>query len=308
MAASNEGGGVIGVDGGQSTIRLRHSDGGAGSAPGVSWGRADTSAATADAIVTAWEAAGAPSAHRAVLGLTTVPEDASGCDDLARRVAARIGVTEVVVCDDGITTFVGALGSSRGIVIAVGTGVACASRPDADAPIRLTGGHGYLLGDEGGAFWIGSAGVRAALRSAEGRGAPTALTSHAAAEFGALDGLAIRLHSDLRAVDRLAGFAPRVASAALDGDAESARIIDAAVGEVTDLAMAAWRALGERPHTPLVFVGRPAQLLEASLQARLADAGDAFELRHPLGDAVDGALAIAADRSRTAPLHVWTEH
>ena len=216
--------GVLAVDGGQSTVRVRHSSGATGEATGVSWGGPDTVTAAADAIVAAWRAAGSPSTTVAVLGLTTVPDGVAECDRLASLVADATGSTRVLVCDDGITAHAGALGGSWGVVLAIGTGVACVARRR-DGRTSFIGGHGYLIGDEGGAFWIGRSGIAAALRGADGRGIPTGLTPVAAKTFGDLGSAHIRIHSDPRAIDAIAQFAPAVLAEARSGDAVARRIM-----------------------------------------------------------------------------------
>ena len=69
---------VLGVDGGQSGIRLRHSSGAlvsSRSRVSAAW-RATPSAAVAGAIAQAWRRGGFEPVDRAVLGLTTAPTDA----------------------------------------------------------------------------------------------------------------------------------------------------------------------------------------------------------------------------------------
>jgi N-acetylglucosamine kinase-like BadF-type ATPase len=297
--------GVLAVDGGQSTVRLRHSDGAQGSAPGVSWRGPATVDATAEAVVSAWRDAGSPPARLAVLGLTTVPATAADRDRLAAVVADGTGVGEVRICDDGIVCHVGALAGDWGITLAVGTGVACAVRGPSAQDASLIGGHGYLLGDEGGGFWIGSRGLAAVLRAAEGRGPATSLSASAAEHFGVLDGLPIRLHADPRAVDRVARFAPEVVGMAESGDAVAEGIVVGAIEELTCLVDAAWRRAGERPATPLVVIGRLASRLEPRLARALAEQPGRFDTRPPRGDALDGAFLLARRTDIAAPLHVW---
>lgn len=197
---------ILAVDGGQSTTRVRHSDGRSASAPGVSWAGPETVDAVADRITEAWQAAGAPAVDVAVLGLTTVPPD-SAVARLAGLVSDRIGASRVLVCDDGVTTHAGALSGGWGIALAVGTGVACVAAGPTGAA-AIIGGHGYLLGDEGGGYWLGRAGIGAALRTLEGRAPATALVTKAVDAFGDLTDLHVRLAADPRAVDRIAQFAP----------------------------------------------------------------------------------------------------
>lgn len=299
-------GGVLAVDGGQSTVRVRHSSGAAADEPGVSWGGADTVAATADAVISAWRSAGSPPTRIAVLGLTTVPEDAAECDRLARLVAATTQAERVLICDDGVTSHAGALGGEWGIVLAVGTGVACVARPRGGGAAFI-GGHGYLLGDEGGAFWIGRAGLAAALRAADGRGIPTRLQASAAAAFGDLDGLHIRIHADPRAVDSIARFAPAVVRTAREGDVGARKILDGALVELTTCVRAGWAAAGSEPLTPLAVVGRLAEELRPELDEALRELAGLVDLRPPLGGGLDGAERIAVEASAYGDaVHVWT--
>ena len=296
---------VLAVDGGQSTVRVRHSGGTVGEAPGVSWGRADTVAATADAILTAWRAAGSPATRTAVLGLTTVPDGASERDRLAHLVSAT-GAERVLICDDGITSHAGALGGEWGVVLAVGTGVACVASARAGGAAFI-GGHGYLLGDEGGAFWIGRGGLAAALRAADGRGIPTRLRMPAEAAFGDLSTLHIRLHADPRAVDAIARFAPAVIRAGREGDPASREILDRAVTELTAGVRAAWMAAGSEDRTPLAIVGRLADALSPELDEALRRLGDRVDRRPALGGGLDGAERFAFDASAYGDaVHVWT--
>ena len=161
---------VLAVDGGQSGIRLRHSSGDrVVEVEGVSRLEGDTVAAVAGAIGRAWVTSGFEAIDRAVLGLTTAPTDTESRQRLCAQVAQVTGATEVWLADDAITTHAGALSLGWGVSVVAGTGVACLAVPD-DGPARIIGGHGYLLGDEGGAFWIGREGLRAVLRALDGRG------------------------------------------------------------------------------------------------------------------------------------------
>lgn len=292
---------VLAVDGGQSTIRVRHSSGGAAAVPGVSWNGPKTVPATAAAIVAAWQAAGAHPVDIAVLGLTTVPSDGAQSERLRKLVGDAIGTDRLIVCDDGIVAHAGAFGGGWGILLSVGTGVACAVRSPEDAGARLIGGHGYLLGDEGGAFWIGRAGVAAALRATERRGPSTALTAAAESSFGPVSGIPIRIHSSHRAVDEIAHFALDVLAAAHEGDPVAAGIVDDAVDELALVTRAAHESAGGHPGTPLVILGRLGAALRPRIVARLREEPRAFDHREPLGDALDGAFLVAQSPAERDP-------
>jgi N-acetylglucosamine kinase-like BadF-type ATPase len=293
---------VLAVDGGQSAVRVRLSSGGSAIAPGVSWGGTDTLAAVATTIIESWRAAGARPVDTAVLGLTTVPGDRAACARLAELVSDGVGVDRVVVCDDGITSHAGAFHGGWGIALSVGTGVACALRGPGDSTTRLIGGHGFLLGDEGGAYWIGRAGLGAALRAADGRGPGTLLVRAAEAQFGALSDMPIRIHSSDRAVDEIAQFAPTVLAAA-DDDPVAMGIVNAAVSELALVARAAREGMGASDRTPFVILGRLGAELRPRIVERLRAEADDFDPRSPLGDALDGAFVIS--QSGAAGLYTW---
>ncbi|MEV7976986.1 BadF/BadG/BcrA/BcrD ATPase family protein [Streptomyces sp. NPDC086519] len=88
-----------------------------------------------------------------------------------------IGAAAVEVCSDIEAAFAGAPGRpADGIALVAGTG-AVAARIAGRVLVATSGGDGWLLGDDGGGYWIGREAVRAALRAADGRGEPTALTA-----------------------------------------------------------------------------------------------------------------------------------
>jgi N-acetylglucosamine kinase-like BadF-type ATPase len=225
------------IDGGQSAIRARSTE--ADDVVEVDGVSRDASSgdSVVKAIASAWRSLGSPAIDRAVLGLTTAPVDPVPADSLAFRVSRATGAVEVWVCDDAVTNHAGALSCGWGVSLTAGTGVACLVVPERGDP-RIIGGHGYLLGDEGGGFWIGREGLRAALRAAEARASPTILRDLAAERFGELDRVPVRLHDEARSVDVIARFASDVLAAAGD-DAVAASIVDAAAEELSSLVRAA---------------------------------------------------------------------
>jgi glucosamine kinase len=305
---------VLGVDGGQSGIRLRHSLGDrVVEVEGVSHQEGDTIAAVANAVIEGWRRGGFDPVDRVVLGLTTAPADADGCDRLCRLVGSAIAAPQVWLADDAVTSHAGALSLGWGVSIVAGTGVACLAVPEHGAA-RIIGGHGYLLGDEGGGFWIGRHGLRAVLRSADGRGPETSLAAPARRRFGSLTDLHVRLHAGDRPVNAIAQFAPDVLEAAEAGDAAATHIVDEAARELLLLARAgaAW-AGGEAVTVPLALGGR---LLEpgGGLRRRLLDllAGARLPVAPRSADAsaLDGAVRLgrAGDPGTYGDLvHTWSE-
>lgn len=280
---------VLGVDGGQSGIRVRHSLGDRiVEVAGVGHQEGDAIDAVANAVIDGWRRTGADPVDRVVLGLTTAPTDTDGRDRLCRLVGSACAAPEVWLADDAVTAHVGALSLGWGVSLVSGTGVACLAVPEFGPP-RIIGGHGYLLGDEGGGFWIGRHGIRAVLRAAEGRGPDTSLAALAEHRFGALADLHGRLHAGDRPVDSIARFAPDVLTAASAGDEVASAIIDEAARELLLVARTGvtWAGSGAAGAVPLALGGR---LLEPEGELRR-------QFLDILGDSRLPAVARTADAS-----------
>ena len=303
---------VLGVDGGQSGIRLRHSSGDrVVEVEGVSRLEGDTVATVAATIAEGWQASGFQPIDRVVLGLSTAPTDADPRGRLCALVGQATDAADVWLADDAVTTHAAALSLGWGVSVVAGTGVACLAVPEDGEP-HLIGGHGYLLGDEGGAFWIGREGLRAVLRALDGRGAPTALSIAAAERFDGLDDLGDRLHSVRRPVNDIAQFARDVLAVADDGDASAVAIADQAADELVLLVRAGVAAVGaaDQP-VPVALGGRlldEASPLRRRLDRRLRTDLPGVAVRTADGSSLDGALALgcAGDVGRYRGLvYIW---
>src|SRR5258707_13105176 len=89
----------------------------------------------------------------------------------------------VRVCTDMDLTLE-AIGDGAAIVLIGGTGSAAIGR-DAQGRAGRVGGHGYLLGDEGSAFYVGQRAVLAALRHFEPAGAAIPMATRILAAIAA---------------------------------------------------------------------------------------------------------------------------
>jgi glucosamine kinase len=285
---------VLGVDGGQSGTRLRDSDGREAAAAGVSRLEGDTVQALAHAVTAAWRLGAFDRVDRAVLGLTTAPADAVAADRLCSLVAGAIGVSEVWLADDAVTSHAGALSLGWGVSVAAGTGVACLALP-ATGDARIVGGHGFLLGDEGGGFWIGRRALTVILRDRDGRDLRGdrpggGLAQAAERRFGALGEVPARIHTIERPVDAIAGFAQDVFEAFDEADEVAMEVVNDAAAELVLLVAAASRWAGaDRVTVPLALGGR---LL-----------ADGTPLRRRLDDGLARAhLAVSARTADRSPV------
>jgi glucosamine kinase len=87
-----------------------------------------------------------------------------------------LGFGEVVLEHDLLGMFHSGTAALDGYALIAGTGTV-AARIRAGRLDRVAGGHGWLLGDAGGGFWIGHAITRAVVASLERQGEDTALTA-----------------------------------------------------------------------------------------------------------------------------------
>jgi len=160
-----------------------------------------------------------------------------------------------------------------GVLVLAGTGSIVLGR-DARGRWARAGGLGPLLGDEGSAFWIGRAWLRArAAAPAQRR-------------------LAVRRD----AVPAIAALAPRVVARARRGDRLAARIVREAQAHLADQAREVTRALGLRGAVPVGGAGSVMgdRWFAAGVRRALARAGVKVRWRAARGAPVDAAARLAA--------------
>jgi N-acetylglucosamine kinase-like BadF-type ATPase len=254
----------------------------------------------AEAIATAFGERDPARARHCVLGM-------AGCSKLSDPAVAstfhanleQIGLRcPVTVLSDAEVAFASATPEPDGTVLVGGTG-AVAARITGHRKVFVVDGYGWLLGDEGSAFWIGREAVRATLRDLQAGPAlgplATAVLGEALGQVpeAADDEARQRIHAQLitaanaEAPIRLARFATLVSAHAGD-DAEARRIVRQAAALLADAALRT-RSPGEL--TPIVLVGSvvgPGSPVGAALRATLAEQSGA-----PVLDAADAAAGAA---------------
>jgi N-acetylglucosamine kinase-like BadF-type ATPase len=236
-------------------------------------------------------------------GIDIVAAGLTGFRGDAAAVAAALHAPTAIVTNDAVTAHLGALGGEPGVVIVAGTG-AIALAVAADGTTARADGWGTRLGDDGGGYWIGRAGLAAALRAHDGRrGGSPELLDRAVARFAATTAAPARgvgaivaaVYDSPDAVAVIASFARDVAAVAHDGDAVALGIWEAAGRELADSARAAARRAGV--DGPFSYAGGlldAGELLLGPLRAELGD------VREPLGDALAGAARLL----ERPPLHL----
>ncbi|GAC1458871.1 MAG: BadF/BadG/BcrA/BcrD ATPase family protein [Candidatus Limnocylindrales bacterium] len=120
-----------------------------------------------------------------------------------------------------------------GVVLIAGTGSVAYGR-NANGDEERAGGWGYLIGDEGSAFWIGKEGLRAASHDFDGRAASTAISAHLYRDLGVSDfqGVLPFLYGRPHPAPAIAAATRAVARANTDGDPVAADIIERGAREL----------------------------------------------------------------------------
>ncbi|SFD47415.1 TIM barrel protein [Streptomyces aidingensis] len=172
----------------------------------------------------------------AVGWLATAAYEPSGGARVAEQVARLAGDAglpgRLAVSNDTVPWLLAPPLHGRGVVAVCGTGSGFLARAEHGGPVRV-GGCEYLGSDEGSAFDLGLAGLRAAVRAADGRAGPTALTGLLAGRFGMPAPEAARSLAG-RAFPKaaVAALAPLVCRAWRDGDATAGALVRAALDEL----------------------------------------------------------------------------
>ena len=247
---------------------------------------------------------GAPAAI--CLGIAGVdrPEDTEAVRGMMRRLGSK---ARTLVVNDALVALVAGVGEAPGVVLVAGTG-SIAYGKDAAGHAARAGGWGYLLGDEGGGFWLGRAALSAVVRQHDGRGPETLLTCLV------LDTLRLANPTELiheiydRDVHRtaIASLAPLVGRAAEHGDAVAGDIVARAGVELASAASTVIARLGMRGDAfPIILAGgifRGLPWLIGDVTRRISEIAPRSEVRLLQVEPAVGAirLALAAAQGRDA--------
>ncbi len=292
---------VLAIDAGQTGIRTLLIDGGArgdeGELPGI---LTHAPLIPQLAQVVASVAATVGDIGTVTVGSTGLTREET--DPVALRDAAmRSGVTRVLMAHDSVTSYLGALGDDRGVVVASGTGVVTLA-VGAKSVARVDG-WGHLLGDAGSGYWIGRAALEAVMRAHDGRGPTTALTEAALAEFPDLERAYITLQSDPGRVRRIAAYTRHVARLAAT-DEVAASICDAAAGELVLSVATGLERVGEAkgPSPVVCAIGGVlrAEAIAGRFAERLKVRWPEVDIREPAGSGLDGAALLREVGAKSA--------
>jgi len=186
------------------------------------------------------EAADATAAGIGLPGIRQPSRARELSEALTRQTGCPVHVT-----GDAESARAGAFPGAPGLVVIAGTGSA-AYGWNGDSSVQA-GGHGFLLGDEGSAYWIGRAAVRAALRFQDQMGGSEPIHRAVIRAAGkSLDALVSDVCTHPAERDRLTALAPAVTALAAE-DPVARKISLKAARHLAGLAGSIRRRLGPLP-------------------------------------------------------------
>ncbi len=292
---------VIGIDaGGTKTVGLLADESGkvlskaiSGSANLVIKGELEVEKVLFDVI----ESLEAPEPVAALcLGIAGIGQP--GAEELIRGVLRRLGQRQPVrVVNDAVVALVAGAPDGVGIVVASGTG-SIAYGVDPSGKTARSGGWGYLLGDEGSAFWLGHYAVRHAIRAVDGRGPATTLYELICSKLSISEPaeLVEWFYDQEYSRNRVANLASLVETASLDGDQAAEDLLDQAGGHLARAARAVADQLTFPDRHPIVLSGgafKACPSLIRRLQGRLASPD--VEVRPLDTEPATGAVTLALE-------------
>lgn len=231
------------------------------------------------------------------MGLTSAAREHHAGDTFREIVRELCDPDAIWVDADFVSNLFGASGGAPGVVVIAGGG-SVGYGVDGVGNETITAGLGYLLGDEGSAWYIGLQAIIAAVQANDGRGAPTALLPFVCEHYG-LDSVReiIRvIYAADFSRDRVSGIAPDVVRLAAH-DTVAREIVTMAGQKLADIVLASIRRLHEPGAvvdvypTGGVFAAGP--LITGPFHDRITEQWPQANIREPRFPPVVGALLQA---------------
>ncbi|MGF1473008.1 MAG: N-acetylglucosamine kinase [Rubrobacteraceae bacterium] len=290
------------VDGGQTGCRIVYSVDGeevaSGGGTGLSRQDRDRAQGLQDALERAFTGIEPrPDAVDVIVaGMTGFDGSSETARTLADGLRRLVRTGRVIVTNDAVTSYLGAVGFEPGVVVAAGTGL-IALAADTNGNFARSDGWGYILGDDGGGYYVGRRGLASALRAHDGRGGSLDLKHRAEKLFGTPEQVKQHVYGASNPAGEVAGFAPQVAEAAREGDPVAREIWADAAREASLAATSALhRVLGPGSPATVSWTGnlfKARDLFLEPFKHHVAASWPAARLRDPRGEALHGAESLA---------------
>ena len=207
----------------------------------------------------------------------------------------------VHLCTDGEILLCGGLQALEGFCLVAGTGSLALGRA-LEGPMVRAGGLGYMLGDEGSAWWIGHEAITRALRSVENRDLPTALLPSLMQACSLQEPQDFIAYAHQKAgKSEIAALAPLVTVAAVQGDALALDILQQAAWELASLVESVVKRSPGISNQELVLAGGVMEhdaIVHKRLLAILQERLPGLSAGPPRGTALEGACLLAVQARR----------
>lgn len=176
----------------------------------------------------------------------------TGETDIKTRILKRIVRTEhLSVVHDSVNALAGATAGLPGIIVMGGTGSVARGVNEQGEEARV-GGWTHIFGDEGSAYWIGRAAVRATLAEYDRMGPKTILTPMLFERLAVASPYQLieKYYAGTLTRDHLAGLSVQVDEAARQGDKVAEEILREAAHELAQYARAVIALIFPRSDDP----------------------------------------------------------
>lgn len=214
--------------------------------------------------------------------------------ELRKALLAAGVATSVLVAGDGEAALWSAFGEAPGMLLSAGTGSIGYAR-DAAGTLHRVGGYGWQMGDEGGGYWLGRRALAAAGAARDGRGEGSTLGARLLSALGLRDFDDVVRWAATATSAQIAGLAPHVLNAAVEGETVARAAVQDAATALSDLARALLPRFAAGSPVPLALGGgllREGSPVRAALRERLRDTP--LTLAAVAVDPAAGALRLAA--------------
>jgi N-acetylglucosamine kinase-like BadF-type ATPase len=170
----------------------------------------------------------------------------------------KLGIAHRIILEhDAAVALAGATACEPGVIVLAGTG-AMAFGMNRSGERRRAGGWGYLLADEGSAYYIARRALAAACRAYDGRGPETALMTNFIEHLG-LDhftDVVKKIYNEESSPQKIASLAPLVSQSAEAGDGVATAILKDAAEELALAAQSVIKGLNmEDEEFPVAISG-----------------------------------------------------
>ena len=183
-----------------------------------------------------------------VAGITGLDAGTQEAGEITQYLRRGLNTERVAVMNDMDLAYRANFSPGQGILVYAGTG-SVAYHITQEGRVVRAGGHGYLIGDEGGGFVIGRSALRQLMRWHDMRldTGQFPLATRLYSTIGGSDWPGLREYVYSGGRQAVAALAPAVGEAAAMGDPVATQILRQAGLDLGDLAQTLQRRLGQLP-------------------------------------------------------------